>query len=452
MHLPNLTNLLKLINYFSILFFIFAISINAQSDLKEKLKNKAAEKKENSKQRIDEKIDSTLDASVDAVEEGIGNLFKKKDKTAKETLKEKEKPINTEEKEAADNSSANTQSKDLQSATSLQTYSKFDFVPGETVLFFDDFSQDNIGDFPSLWNTSSKGEVVTMNNYPGKWFKLGMDGVFVPEFKGKLPENFTLEFDTVFDIINSAWSGFLGLDFFNGTNNPVENLENIGAVGFKFKCGTENVTYDSWGSDTDNSGNIQSTFFADNDKQKVRVSVWVQKTRVRLYLNEKKLIDLPKLIAAGTVFDRMRISEIGLSDEANQIYITNYRIAVGAPDMRSKLITEGKLVTRGITFDSGSDKIKPESFGVLKEIATVLKENALVKVKIVGHTDNEGDDKMNMDLSKKRATAVKNSLSKDFAIEAARMETDGKGESQPSGPNTSSEGKANNRRVEFIKL
>ena len=82
----------------------------------------------------------------------------------------------------------------------------------------------------------------------------------------------------------------------------------------------------------------------------------------------------------------------------------------------------------------------------------MLKENAEVKVKIVGHTDSDGNDADNLSLSKRRAESVKSSLAKDFSIDASRLETDGKGESQPVDKNTTAEGKANNRRVEFIKL
>ncbi len=70
---------------------------------------------------------------------------------------------------------------------------------------------------------------------------------------------------------------------------------------------------------------------------------------------------------------------------------------------------------------------------------------------IVGHTDSDGDEASNLELSKKRATSVKNALSSDFGIDASRMETDGKGESQPEVPNKDAISKAKNRRVEFIK-
>ena len=82
----------------------------------------------------------------------------------------------------------------------------------------------------------------------------------------------------------------------------------------------------------------------------------------------------------------------------------------------------------------------------------MLKENADMKVKIVGHTDSDGVDAANLDLSKRRSASVKAALAKEFGIDENRMETDGKGESQPVDKNDSPAGKANNRRVEFIKI
>jgi outer membrane protein OmpA-like peptidoglycan-associated protein len=122
------------------------------------------------------------------------------------------------------------------------------------------------------------------------------------------------------------------------------------------------------------------------------------------------------------------------------------------PDTRSKLITEGKWSTTGILFDVNSDKIKPISYGVLKEIATTLKENPDLKVKIIGHTDNDGDEAKNLDLSKRRAASVRIVLTTEFGIDGSRFETDGLGETKPVSDNNTPEGKANNRRVEFVKI
>ena len=115
-------------------------------------------------------------------------------------------------------------------------------------------------------------------------------------------------------------------------------------------------------------------------------------------------------------------------------------------------MTEGSWSTTGILFDVNSDKIKSTSYGTLKEIATVLSENADVKVKIIGHTDADGDDTKNLELSKKRAASVKEALSKEFNIDDSRLQADGMGETKPVGDNKTLEGKAQNRRVEFVKL
>jgi outer membrane protein OmpA-like peptidoglycan-associated protein len=182
------------------------------------------------------------------------------------------------------------------------------------------------------------------------------------------------------------------------------------------------------------------------------ISLWRQKERLRVYLNGEKIWDLPKAFKMESKYNAITIALQGSYKEQDYYIMSNLRLAVGAPDTRNKLITEGKFVTRGILFDVNKDVLKPESYGALKDIANVLKENADVKVKIVGHTDSDGDDKKNLELSKKRADAVKSALAKDFGIDESRMETDGKGESQPADKNDTPVGKASNRRVEFIKL
>jgi hypothetical protein len=88
----------------------------------------------------------------------------------------------------------------------------------------------------------------------------------------------------------------------------------------------------------------------------------------------------------------------------------------------------------------------------IKEIITVLNENPIINIKIVGHTDSGGEDKLNLDLSKRCAASVKNSLVKDFSIDEARIETDCKGKGEPIAKNDGAVNKALNRRVEFIKL
>ncbi len=102
-------------------------------------------------------------------------------------------------------------------------------------------------------------------------------------------------------------------------------------------------------------------------------------------------------------------------------------------------------------FNVNTAEIQPQSSGVLKEIADVLKQYADVKIVVTGHTDSDGTDNNNLELSKKRADAVKDALVKDYAIDESRIKTDGKGEAEPVSDNSTKAGKAQNRRVVFSK-
>ncbi|MGH2566554.1 MAG: OmpA family protein, partial [Ginsengibacter sp.] len=192
--------------------------------------------------------------------------------------------------------------------------------------------------------------------------------------------------------------------------------------------------------------------FQNNGNSKIKVSIWRQKERLRVYLDQNKVFDLPKAFAAGKTYSTMIYQIWGDFTGQDKYLIGNIKLAVGAPDTRNKLISEGKFSTTGILFDVNSANIKPESYGSLKDIADVLQDNANVRVKIIGHTDSDGDAAMNLALSKKRAEAVKSFLESEFKIDASRMEADGKGATDPVADNKTAAGKAQNRRVEFIKL
>src|SRR5690606_21074650 len=139
-------------------------------------------------------------------------------------------------------------------------------------------------------------------------------------------------------------------------------------------------------------------------------------------------------------------------DEQIGVYISNIKIAKGLPDTRHKLVEEGKFSTTGILFDTGSATIKPESAGVLKFIAAVLTQYPDIRVRIVGHTDAVGDESANLTLSERRAAAVKIALQTEHQIDSTRLEASGKGETEPVGDNQTTAGRAQNRRVEFVKL
>jgi outer membrane protein OmpA-like peptidoglycan-associated protein len=329
-----------------------------------------------------------------------------------------------------------------------QIYSKFDFVPGEKVIFYDDFSQDNIGDFPALWNTTGSGEVVNYGKYPGKWFHITNNrGVTTTAETLTLPENYTIEFDVIPQKDPSNNGNMKYRFLIIATPKPkdlIYGLARPGGTGIWFEFAYNNSYFTYYSDGTPNlSGRVTENKQAADTKY--RISIWVQKERIRLYVDEVKLFDVAKGMSPNFKYNMIRF-------DGGVPLIGNFRIATGAPDMRNKLLSTGKLVSYGIYFDVNSDKVKPQSAGTLKEIAAVLTENPGLRIKIVGYTDADGDDAANLDLSKRRAAAVKQALTNSYGIDASRMETDGKGEKDPIAKNDNSTNKALNRRVEFIKL
>ena len=337
-------------------------------------------------------------------------------------------------------------------APDFQVYSKFDFVQGEKIVAFEDFMQDAIGDFPAKWNTNSSAEIVTIGGKPGRWLKLAGTGFFLPEFITALPDDFTLEFDI---LTPPTFSGY-------PLNSVIAELPSADAANWTaathaFILRSLPLSGDEGSSETqvrqDSNSSGQSTKSVkqfSKTANPVHVSMWRQRQRIRVYLNEEKVWDLPRAFSTTAKLNTF-VFALRVDDPTGEFYIGNLRLAVGAPDTRNKLITDGKWVTHGILFDVNSDRVRPESYGALKEISNVLTENADVKVQIVGRTDADGDAAQNLDLSKRRAASVRAVLAKEFGIADSRMETDGQGESQPVDKNDTPAGKANNRRVEFVK-
>ena len=445
------------------LLFLSLIFFALQSDA-QILKRIADRTKQKTENKIAEKVSEKVsDAATKPIDEAGQKKKKKEQDNPNETDGGTGQPSNS------NSSSDNSEKKDKPLPTKepdLATYSKFDFVPGEKILVAEDFSQDAIGDFPVKWNTNASGEVVKAAGMDGHWLMIKKKGRYIPEHIKDLPENFTLQFDVVCNDKFSYYSNALDLLILTGSNDkrvfeysfiPHDKRSGVkigihpSDAGLKGGMGYID-TYEDGAGVIRNE--VKTMGFASNlGKPKVKVSIWRQKQRIRVYFDEEKIFDQPRAFAAGKTYSTMLFDVwSGMHNEEDRYLISNIRLAVGAPDTRNKLITEGKFVTSGILFDVNSDKIKPESSGVLKDIAAVLNENPTIKVKIVGHTDSDGSDADNLQLSQKRAAAVKNTLAEQYNVDASRMQTDGKGETQPADKNDTAEGKANNQRVEFIKM
>lgn len=435
----------KKISFIALLVLIctYSSAQNAAERAKQKAKDKAT-------QRTESKTDDAIDKGLDGIENGIKGLFKKKKKKTDSTEVKKEdtqQPSTSTEK--TNNSTSTTAS--TENKTGFKSYSKYDFIAGEKVLYFENFERLAVGDFPAEFNTNASGEVVTIEDKTDKWLNLTKNGSFVPEKINNLPENFTLEFEVGIDGDPSNNMSGLGLLF---TTNADDLLKDAffdrGSSVVYLHPGAAQVSINILpinGSDISNElkmpqWNVEENRFA-------KVSIWRQKGRLRLYVNENKLLDLPRFFSEQKPYN-FSISRSYFND-CNQ-FIGNIKYAIGLPDTRNKLITEGKFVTTGILFEFQKADVKPESYGIIKEIAAALKDNPTIKIKIIGHTSNDGDANANVTLSKKRSIAVKDVLVNEFGIDASRLETDGKGGAEPLDKTNTPTGKANNRRVEFLSI
>ncbi len=384
--------------------------------------------------KVNNKINKAIDKKADEV---VDSVFKK-EPVETQPVKKSDATI-VREPVTADNVQ-----------TGLQAFSKYDFVPGEKLIFFDDFSQDAVGDFPALWTANAPGEINTLNIAPGKWFNLNnTEGNYFLLKHIAFPKNFIIEFD----IVPKKAGGRIaaGLILY-GETKPTEMDNNPHPGNSGILISIEKSGWNSLGYKSGESSQLtaSSTLNPVEPEKLNHVIIWIQNRRLRIYHKTAKVMDMPTNIFEGTKFDRFcfRLSR-GASCGS---YISNFRITDASLDIRSKLITEGKLVSYGIYFDVNKDFVKPESYGTLKGIADVLIENPDLRIRVIGHTDADGNDAFNLDLSKRRAAAVKNEFVHTFGIEASRIETDGNGETKPVAPNDTPSNKALNRRVEFNKL
>lgn len=338
--------------------------------------------------------------------------------------------------------------------------SKFDFIPGEKIILYDNFDQDAIGEFPLKWFTNGSAEVVKLDDQPGKWMQFNSGSFLTPVMD--LPENFTVEFDVFLNMTTKSSAVLPGFGFeFHDRGEKAKRLDAYNYELINMLDVTTSFQHDKAIVQADSreqkkvklrSDNIYLYGFAENFGTVVHVAISIQKERLRVWYNAIKVLDMPSAVALPHQFNQVRFYGAKTREGYPAFYISNFKAAAGLPDMRSKLLEQGKYVTNGILFDVNADRVKPESYGIIKEIAAAIKETQDAKIKIIGHTDSDGSADNNLALSKKRAAAVKEILVNEFGVSADQLSTDGMGASQPVSNNSTAVGKAENRRVEFVKL
>lgn len=400
-------------------------SSEAQLGALKKVKKKTEKKIE---QKAERKVDDKIDEEIDKAMEGSSESEESADESPS---KQESAPATNGASSTSSTGGAGGHSASAKLKPGEGAWANYDFVPGDQVLFYDDFSKTPTGDFPQrLEFISGNLEVVEWQG--GKYLRSPTHADFDIPLPKTLPTRFTIEFDL-----------FLGSQILY-VYCPAPDGSRYDKHSY--------VELRSYGSGVKGSGGGEAVTSLLKEKtfdDLVKCRIMGDGKYLKVYINEVRVANVPNTDFVRT--NKIRIS--AWNPNAEQVLFGEFRVAEGGKKiLYDQLQAEGRVATRGIYFDTGSDRLRPESTPTLKEMAAMLKEHTDLKLLIEGHTDDVGDDAYNLDLSERRAASVRSYLVAEYGIDGSRLQSKGLGETKPAGPNTSPEGRQFNRRVELVKL
>jgi len=415
-------------NYYTSLLLVLLLMISTPGWTQLDLLKKAKQKTE---KRTSEEADKKID-------DGLDKLFGKKKKTTPDGSSGGDATIqpatkSTEPSGTGSTASGSAASGSAASPSGVLNWAKYDFVPGDEIIFEDNLMFEENGEFPSRWDLQQGTAEIAKVDGENVIFLRGGAPRIVPYLDNSsedyLPDIFTIEFDVYFGY------SYMEIDLYDRKNQrPASG------------SGQYNLDISYNGMDI---GNFSSTYPDKNVKKNrwAHVAIAYTNGKLKAYLDDTRLINIPRLEVNPTGFS---VYSYHASNDS-PLYVKNVRIAKGGVKYYDRVMQDGKIVANGIRFGVGEATIKPESMGIINEVVGLMQEHPDLKFSIEGHTDSDGNDELNLELSQKRAESVMSKMI-GMGISKDRLQAKGRGESQPITGNASPEDKANNRRVEFVKL
>jgi len=305
----------------------------------------------------------------------------------------------------------------------------YDFVPGSTVWRATDFSNEPVGRFPASQLEFVRGNMQVVEFEGARMLEATSDSVVRVKLPKVLPEAFTVEFSLRVPTTNTSTQVFTSPRNGAIARYPFDYLYIYASPGI-YRAGRE----------------VSGMRLPALVRKTVPVKLQVRDDWAILYVGSDRVSQVPT-----ANFGRSDTVEFHLSANARfPTYLSDIVVAVGLDDLYATLNRTGEVTTRGILFDSDSDRLRPESTPVLQELVKALTDHAELRVVIEGHTDGQGDDARNQSLSERRAAAVATYVTGQ-GVAAARVTAVGKGETTPVADNATSEGRQQNRRVVIRK-
>jgi outer membrane protein OmpA-like peptidoglycan-associated protein len=319
-------------------------------------------------------------------------------------------------------------------------YAKSDFVAGDEIIFEDDQANEKMGEFPSMWDLlGGNAEIVSFGEQ--KAINISDAGTVTPLMKN--PKNYLTDMFTIeFDYYKRDRAHTKGMN--NRLHIYLKDESGKDVFAIYFFTHAQDASSYSWVTpEGENRSGETSTKEAEETWHHVSISF--NKRAFKLYLDGARTVNIPTMKQPKWITFR------AYSNSQEMYFIRNVRIAKGAVPLYDRMMSDGKFITYGITFDVGKSTIKPESMGEINRIVTLLKENPDLKFSVEGHTDNTGSAATNQTLSDARSKAVVDKLVEN-GIAKDRLTSAGKGQNNPIADNGTDEGRAKNRRVEFVKI